>query len=414
MNESHTYKVAKRIGILILIAGAFFAGMSLASYRSVHAYLTEEGQVDITKVIDLYSKTRSPEVSFDQYWEVWDTIKKRHVSQSANDVELFYSSLKGLVSGLDDPYSEYFPPTDAKEFTQNLEGEFGGIGAQIGKRDDQLVVIAPLAKTPAERAGLAPGDIILKINNEDTYGLSLEEGVSKIRGEAGTKVTLSILKEKAEASKDVEITREVINIPSVIHEMKEGNIAYLQITNFSNKTVKEFDEAVKDILTKSPKGIILDMRRNPGGYLDASVIVASEWIPEGPIVRERFVDNKVLEHKSTGSHKFANIKTVVLVDEGTASGAEIVAGALQDYGAATIVGTKTFGKGTVQDFEFLKDGSALKLTIAKWFTPKDHGIDKQGITPDIIVEDMFELPPEGQTGTIKDKGIEKALEILKQ
>ncbi len=415
--QKKEHKTVKRIAIILAIALAFFAGMSVNSYRSVKKFITEEGDVDITKILDLYSKTRSDSVSFDQYWEVWDTIKERYVDQPVSDVDLFYGSLKGLVGGLDDPYSAYFPPGPAKEFTQSLQGEFGGIGAEIGMRDNQLVVIAPLPGTPAERAGLRPGDYILEINGEDTFGLALDEAVLKIRGEVGSTAVLSILKKGKQVPEEVSIVREKINIPSVTSEMKKGNIAYIRISNFNNKTVGEFDDAIKTVLPSKPKGLILDLRRNPGGYLDSSVLVASEWIRDGVIVRERFTDKNIREHKSTGKHRLSDIPTIVLVDEGTASGAEIVAGALQDYGVAKIVGAKTFGKGSVQDFEFLRDGSALKLTIAKWFTPKDRGIDKQGITPDITIEEMFEVK-EGadpnDTSAVKDKGIEKALELLQK
>lgn len=409
------HKGIKRIGIIVAIALAFFAGMSVNSYRSVKKFITEEGDVNIVKVLDLYGKTRSDAVSFDQYWEVWNTIKDRFVDQPVNDVDLFYGSLKGLVGGLNDPYSAYFPPGPAKEFTESLQGEFGGIGAEIGMRDNQLVVIAPLPNTPADRAGLKPGDFILKINDEETFGLALDEAVLKIRGESGSTVVLSVIKKGKQVPEEVSIVREKINIPSVTSEMKKNNIGYIRISNFNNKTVDEFDTAIKDLLSHKPKGLILDMRRNPGGYLDSSVLVASEWIKDGVIVRERFTDKDIREHKTSGKHRLMDLQTIVLVDEGTASGAEIVAGALQDYGVAKIVGTKTFGKGSVQDFEFLRDGSALKLTIAKWFTPKDRGIDKEGITPDIVIEEMFEVKKgadPNDTTAIKDKGVEKALELL--
>lgn len=413
--QQKKHSVAKRIGFLIVIALAFFAGMTVNSYRSVQKFITEQDEVDIVKVLDLYSKTRSDSVSFDQYWEVWDAVKKRYVDQPVKDVDLFYGSLKGLVGGLNDPYSTYFPPGPAKEFTQSLLGEFGGIGAEIGMRDSQLVVIAPLPGTPAERAGLKPGDFIIKINGEETFGLALDEAVLKIRGEAGSTVILEIIKKGEQTTQEVSIMREKINIPSVTHEMKQNNIAYIRVSNFNNKTIGEFDDAIRNTVQKNAKGIVLDLRRNPGGYLDTSVLVAGEWIKDGVIVRERFTGGEVREHKSTGKHRLAGIPTVVLVDEGTASGSEIVAGALQDYGAATIVGIKTFGKGSVQDFEFLKDGSALKLTIAKWFTPKDRGIDGQGIAPDVVVEEMFETK-EGadpnDRNAVVDKGLEKAIEIL--
>lgn len=375
----------------------------------------DSGQVAIAKVIDLYSQTRSDKVSFDQFWDIWNIIKEKHVAQPVDEVKLFYGALKGMVAGLDDEYSVYFPPAEAEEFSKDLSGEFEGIGAEIGLKDNQLVIVAPLTGSPAEKAGLKTGDKILLINDEDTFGFTLDKAVAKIRGPKGSTVKLTITSDGLQKAREVNIIRAKINVPTIVWEMKSNNMAYLRISYFNEKTWDEFDKAVKEILVKNPTGLILDMRSNPGGYLDTSVMVASEWIEKGVVVRERFSDNKENKYDSNGSHRLTALKTIVLVDEGTASGAEIVAGALQDYKLAQIVGMKTYGKGSVQEFEPLPDGSALKITVAKWFTPLNQQIDKKGITPDVVLEKMAEevKNDKGDVVDYKDLGLEKALDMLK-
>ncbi|MFH1946647.1 MAG: S41 family peptidase [Candidatus Magasanikbacteria bacterium] len=414
-NNSKKFNIAL---ITLLVLFFFLSGLLLGRVWSIQKLVVDEDtvQVDISKVVDLYSKTRSSEVDFEEFWKLWDKIKEKYVDQPVSDVDLFYGAMKGLVGGLGDPYSIYFPPKKAEEFVKNLEGEFEGIGAEIGLRDNQLVIIAPLPESPAEMAGIKAGDKIYAIDEEETFELSLEEAVAKIRGPKGTEVKLTITRDGLEALEDVVVIRDKINVPTVTWEMKEDNIAYLRISYFNGDTWERFDNSVKEIILQSPVGLILDMRSNPGGYLDTSIAVASEWVDTGVIVSEKFSDGRENIHRSLGSHRLSDIPTVVLVDGGTASGAEIVAGALQDYIVATVVGEKTFGKGSVQDFEILPDGSALKLTIARWYTPNGRQIDKEGIEPDVVLETMFEIKSEDEiTGKIdyRDFGMEKAMELLK-
>ncbi|OGH79758.1 MAG: hypothetical protein A3G08_03765 [Candidatus Magasanikbacteria bacterium RIFCSPLOWO2_12_FULL_47_9b] len=413
----NTQRKRKKIIVIFLVCLSFGLGFFAGDLWSVgRAVTNESGQVDITKVVDLYSKTRSPSVSFSQYWDIWDSIQSNYVGNNTDDVSLFYGSLEGLVNSLDDPYSVYFPPKKAAEFAQDLSGKFEGIGAEIGVKDKQIIILAPLPSSPAEQAGLRPGDMVLAIDEKETFGMTLEEAVSRIRGPKGTSVRLSIVREDAlDKTRNIVITRNTIDVPSIMFEMKENGIAFIRIGYFNEKTKKEFDTAVRSFLEKSGKGIILDMRSNPGGYLDTSIDVASEWIAEGVIVKEAFRDPaQNQEHATTGNHRLVGVPTVVLVDDLTASGAEIVAGALQDYKAATILGQQTFGKGSVQDFQFLPDGSALKLTVAKWLTPNGRHIDQEGILPDIIIDPMFRLVDDQNQPLEKpvDEGMEKAMEIL--
>jgi len=412
------HKFVRPLIILILLCGVFGSGVFVGVTYGLTALLSGKGSpVDITTVANLYAQSRSDTVSFEQYWDVWDRVQRKHVRQPVNDVDLFYGSIAGMVEGLNDPYSVYFPPAKAQEFARDLSGQFGGIGAEIGVRNGQFTVIAPLPKTPAERAGLRAGDVIVRVDGEDLFGLSLDEVIRKIRGEKGTKVVLTVMYNGFDNAREVEIVRDIITVPTVEWEMKDNFIAYLRVSYFNESTWRDFDVAVKEIIKASPKGIVLDLRGNPGGYLDTSVKVASEWVKSGSIVIEKF--NTGTEDRYTadmGKHRFAGIKTVVLVDGGTASGSEIVAGALQDYGLAWVIGSPTFGKGSVQDFEFLPDGSALKLTVAEWFTPEGRQIDGQGIEPDEVLEEMF-VQKEGTEGESRDdyidQGLLRALEYLK-
>jgi carboxyl-terminal processing protease len=401
------------VSILIcVVAGSacFLLGFASGQAKVVNAsLLTNEGSVDIEKVVQLYSKTRRPEISFDQYWDVWDMVQEKYVDEDIDDVSLFYSSVAGMVAGLGDPYSVYLPPKETESFISDLNGEFEGIGAEIGIRDELLTVIAPLPESPAEQAGLRPGDQIIRIDGEDAIGLTVETAVVRIRGEKGTSVTLTIARDGEQGLIDISIIRDTITVPTVVYELdKNTNIAYVRVSQFNQDTWSQFDEAVSEIVINNPAGIILDLRSNPGGFLDTSVQVASEWIPEGSIVIQEERNKEPIVFSTVGPHRLAGFPTVVLVNEGSASGSEIVAGALQDHGVAQVVGAQTFGKGSVQDFEILPDGSALKITVAEWLTPNGRHINTVGITPDSVVDPMFSI----DTDSVVDYGREHAVALL--
>lgn len=392
--------------LLLTFWGGFYAGKGNSMWAGKNSRIlaySEEAKNATTAV--------SPDDVFDfnLYWEVWDSLKQNHVDKNMiKDKELFYGSLTGLAQSLDDPYTVFMDPKTAQEFADDLAGTFEGIGAEVGMRNDIVTIIAPLDGMPAQKAGLRAGDKVYAIDGESTIGLTVDQAVKKIRGEKGTKVILTILRGTGEKAMDITITRDVIFVKSVKTEMRSDGIFIIKISNFNDDTLNLFNAAVNEALVKNPKGIILDLRNNPGGYLETSVALASEWIEAGPVVAEQFGENKRNEYFSNGRARLKNFPTVVLVNSGSASASEIVAGALRDYKKATLVGEQTYGKGSVQTLQNLSDGSALKITIAKWLTPAGDFINEKGIAPEIEVK-------LGQTDIDKniDPQMNKALELLK-
>lgn len=382
--------------ILALFAG-FFAGRSGISIQ--------QGKIEITRG----NVPQSADYSL--LWDALDKINSKYVDRPLDQQKLLYGAVTGLVGAAGDPYTVFFNPEDAKKFAEELQGSFDGIGAEIGMKEDQVVIIAPLDDTPAKRAGILSGDAVLAIDGVTTQGLSVDQAVSKIRGKAGTEVKLTILHKGQYTPVDIKITRARIEVKSAKFETKEINgskIAVIKLNRFGEDTKGLFDHFVDTILSGNYKGIVLDMRNNPGGYLETSVALASNWIQDGDVVlREVMFGQKEKEYKASGINRLAGIKTIVLVNGGSASASEILAGALQDYKIATIVGEKTFGKGSVQELEDLKFESKIKITVAKWFTPNNRGINKIGLEPDIKVELTAD-----DAKAEKDPQMDKAIELL--
>lgn len=320
--------------------------------------------------------------------QVLDLLQKNYFkSSSMVDKDLFYGAVAGMVSAAKDPYTVFLTPEITSDFTQELNGSFSGIGAEIGKKNDILVIIAPLADSPAEKAGLRAGDKIFAIDGQDSTSLSVDQAVTLIRGKKGTTVKLMILSKDEDKPKDITITRDKIAIPSVVYKL-ENDIAVVEITNFNGDTNDRFAKVAKLIVKDQPKGIVLDLRNDPGGYLNVAVDIASFWLNKDDVVVKEVFANTAdnTEYKASGQNILKDFKTVVLVNEGSASASEILAGALQDYGIAKLIGQKTFGKGSVQQLFDLSDGSSLKVTVAEWLTPKDRVINEKGIDPDFVVE----------------------------
>ncbi|MFZ6015178.1 MAG: S41 family peptidase [Patescibacteria group bacterium] len=362
----------------------------------------------------------SEDIKFEQFWELWQMLELKYYDQISEE-KMFYGAMQGLADSLGDPYTAFFEPATAKEFTDSLKGEFEGIGAEIGIRDEQLQIIAPLPDTPADRAGLRAGDYIIKINGTSTEDMTVEQAVLLIRGEKGTEVVLNIGRltktedENATGTTDglkpevfdVAIIRDTIIIKSVEVKWPEKDIAQVKISNFNEDTADEFTDAMNQVVNKQPRAIILDLRNNPGGFLDRSTAIAGEWVGNRVVVVERRKGKIIDEFHGTGKGALASYPTVVLVNQGSASASEIVAGALQDYDLATVIGMQTFGKGSVQDFSEFKDGSAIKITVAEWLTPNGRSINNTGIEPDITVDMTLEDYNEN-----RDPQLQKAVEYI--
>ncbi len=362
---------------------AFSAGAYLSQNSNSFGELVQK-EVNYFGVDKLNSASAiTADIDYNLYWKVWNTIKEEYVNKDKlSDQDLFYGALKGMVAAADDPYTVFMTPKENKQFEDDMAGTFEGIGAEIGLRDEIITIISPLNDMPAAKAGLKAGDQVFAINGTSTANMTVDEAVRQIRGPKDTKVTLTIFRAGEKNTKDYTITRGVIVVKSVKTEMRADGLYVISISAFNNDTWGLFQNAVDDIVAKKPKGIILDLRNNPGGYLDTAVEMSSEWVKDGPVVIEKFSDTKQNKYLSTGSAKLKDIPTVVLINKGSASASEIVAGALQDTKQATIVGEKSFGKGSVQSLINLDDGSSIKITIAKWLTPKGISINDQGITPD--------------------------------
>jgi carboxyl-terminal processing protease len=350
---------------------------------------------------------------FNLFWDAWTKVQENFVNRSKLDYQkMIYGAISGMLGSLDDPYTVFFPPEENKAFSQSMQGNLEGIGAEIGNRQGVITIISPLKDSPAMKIGLKAGDKVFEINGKSTSGLSVEEAVSLIRGPKGTEVTLTVLRDGWSEVKEFKITRAVINIPIVKLEMKQSGdkkIAYLALYQFTDNSVAEFEKAVHEILSSNVSGLVFDLRGNPGGYLESAVEMASWFLPEGQIVvTEDFGNGKKDDHKSLGINKLGSLPTIVLIDQGSASASEILAGALRDNLKIKLVGEKSFGKGSVQKLESLRNGTSLKVTVAKWLTPSGHSIAEQGLEPDVKIEYTKEDAEAG-----RDPQLDKALELLK-
>lgn len=401
-------KFLKILTITFLLFTVFAWGFIVGGERVKDSRLPLTGGkvTDKEELPDYLSK----DVKFNLFWEVWDIIQNNYVDGPIPETQLLYGAVAGEVASLGDPYSVFLDPDTAKKFAQELSSEFEGIGAEISIKNKFLTVVAPLPDSPAEKAGLKSGDRIYEIDGRDSAYLTLNEAVSIIRGEAGTKVTLTVARGEGNEIEElnIEITRDKIHFDTVKWEMMDDGILYVEISHFNNDTETLFNEAISKNIGNDIKGIVLDLRGNPGGFLDVAVSMAGKWVRKGDaVVFEKFSETRQNPYRSNGRAELSGIPTVILVNGGSASASEIIAGALQDYKLATVVGTQTFGKGSVQDLRELSDGSQLKLTVAKWLTPLERIIEGEGITPDIQVEFTDE-----DYNNDRDPQLDKAIELL--
>jgi len=350
-------------------------------------------------------------VDFSLFWDAYNKLQENFIDPSKIDNQkIIYGAISGMTRALGDPHTDFFSPEQAKTFKQTLQGSFEGIGVEIGIRKEQLTVVAPLEGTPGQKAGLRAGDVIVKIDGKESVNMSTEEAVSLIRGRKGTDVVLTIYREDWDNTKDVKITRGTIVIPSMKWSLENGEIAYIKIFQFDQNLESAFKKASYEILGSSAKKIILDLRNNPGGYLEICLKIAGWFLESGQTITiEDFGGNKPQQvFAAEGNSAFVNFPIVVLINEGSASASEILAGALRDNRGVKLIGMKSFGKGSVQEVVDLRGGSFLKITIAKWMTPTGNVISEVGLEPDIKIEIANE-----DTENKKDAQLEKALEIIK-
>lgn len=395
------------IGLLLI--ASFWFGLQRGKNESSSAQ-NEGMPLENTIVINKDKKIDS--LDFSLFWRAWDILKEKYVDSSKLDAQkLLYGSIKGMLAATGDPYTSFFDPEENKKFNEDIAGSFEGIGAEIGIKSGILTIIAPLEGTPAEKAGLRAGDKIIKIEDKITSDLTIDQAVDMLHGKRGTEVKITILREGEDDTREITIIRDVINVKSVKYEQKGGDVAYIKISRFGDNTFKEFGSAINQAKNNNDKGIILDLRNDPGGYLETAIDIGSKMLSKGSVVVIEEDRNK--EQKkilARGGDEFSQVKTVVLINEGSASASEILAGALRENrDNVTLVGKKSYGKGSVQELVSLTQGTAMKVTVAKWLTPKGNQINEKGIEPDVEVE----LTSDDYNNN-RDPQLDKALEVVKE
>lgn len=397
---------AVALGMLIAGGGVFYAGYRVGTKNPETIIVKGITNIDDKEVT----------ADFSVFWEALKKLKEFHVDgETTSDQAFVYGAVSGIAGALKDPNTVFFPPEAAQEFEENIRGSFGGIGAEIGIKNDQLVIVAPLKGSPSERVGLRSGDKILEINASSTAGIAVSDAVKLIRGPVGTKVVLNMFRDGWVGARDIPIVRETIMIPNLDYEIKEGNIVHLKLYNFNQNALASFYNAAADFARLDIRGMVLDLRDNPGGYLDSAVSLAGFFLERGKVVAsERFRSGKEQVFKAQGNELFTSLPIVVLINQGSASASEILAGALKVHRKVKLVGEKSFGKGTVQELHDLhltekgKSPPRLKITIAGWYLPDGKRIEKNGLIPDVTVPITEE-----DVKNKKDPQLAKALELLK-
>lgn len=384
-------KFLKFLPVILFIIGSFLVGYGVGANNNPNVITNTE-------------KGKPREIDFSMFWEVWNYIDKDYVSKNPDQNSMFYGALSGMVDSLKDPYTTFLNPEESKALEEDLSGSFGGIGVEIEGQKGQLIVISAIDGSPAQKSGIKSQDIIVKIDDKDVNDYSYNEAINKIRGDIGSIVKITVYRQSSDQFLDFNIERKLIDDKSVSYEFKNNNILYLRIKQFGEDTFDLTQKALEEARNKNITKVVLDLRDNPGGYFETGINVASLFLKDGSVVvKEQNRDGNTKEYKTSYLAKLSEGEIIVLLNSGSASAAEIVAGALKDNGRAQILGQKSYGKGTVQELKKLSDGSELKITVAKWLTPNGSTIDKEGIKPDIDVENT-----DG-----RDQQLQKALDELK-
>ncbi len=347
-------------------------------------------------------------VDLTSFWKTWKLIDQKYPDSSTIEKEdRVYGAIEGLVASLGDPYSEFMPPENSEKFEEEITGEFTGVGMEVGLREKALTVISPLKGSPAEKAGILAGDIIVKIDGKTAAGMSVNDAIDLIRGPKGEAVVLTLLREGAPEPLEIRVVRDTITIPTIDGELRTDGIYVISLYTFNALSQDLFIKELQKFTGSGAKKLIIDLRGNPGGYLDSAITISSYFVPEGEmlLIEDFGKDKERTVYRSKGFKMLPkNIKIAILIDNGSASASEIVAGALSEHKKATLIGTKTFGKGSVQELIPVTKDTSLKITVAKWLTPKGNSISEKGLAPDILVED--------DTKTEKDEQLDRAVQFL--
>lgn len=417
-NELHMERIFSKNGITILVSVAII----LTSFFTGYSYGARTPATELEPIrVDNTEIPSDIKADFAPFWKVWRTINEKYIppqvgtstsmdGMGVTEQERVWGAIEGMVNSVGDPYTVFLPPEDAEIFESDISGNFEGVGMEIGVRGGILTVISPLEGSPAKRAGILPGDQILKINDTITSNLSVDEAVKLIRGKVGTTVTFTILRDKTEEPFEIKVTRAVIDIPTISTSLRSDGVYVVRLFNFSAVSPNLFRNALRSFIRAKTNKLVLDLRGNPGGYLEAAVDMASWFLPPGEvIVKEDFKNQREqIVYRSKGYDIFTdNLKMVILIDSGSASAAEILAGSLREHGVAQLVGTQSYGKGSVQELVRITPETSLKVTIARWLTPNGLSISEQGLTPDVVVE----YTEEDQAAR-RDPQMAKAVELL--
>ena len=394
--------------MLVSFAGGIFTGINLPSNLSLPSNFSPQTTTETQAIPGVTSTPVDREALFKPFWQAWDLVHKQYVDQPVDDTTLMRGAISGMLSSLGDPNTAYMDPIQYQQANAPLEGSYEGIGAWVDTTGEFLTIISPMAGSPAEAAGLKSGDMITAVDGTSVVGTDPTLVLRSVLGPAGSTVVLTIQREGEENPFDVSIVREEIVIPLVTSKMLDNNIAYLQIIQFGDKTEKDVRDALRELLKNNPRGLILDLRNDPGGFLDTAIAVVSQFIPDGVVMYEDHGNGERVTFTARSGGLATEIPLVVLVNEGSASASEITAGAIQDRNRGKLVGTTTYGKGTVQSWSTLVDNQgAIKVTIAHWLTPNERQIHGIGLTPDVEVQ----LTEEDIKANL-DPQLDKAVEIL--
>lgn len=372
---------------MLLVVAAFFSGMQVGGDA------TDDLALDASLLSFFTTSSRADsEANLSEFWRVWNILEDKFVTSTSTDSlsadERVMGAIAGLVDSYDDPYTVYLPPEDAEQFAEDISGNFSGVGMEVGTRQGLITVIAPLADSPAENAGVLAGDVVVRIDGESTDSMTIDEAVQLIRGEQGTEVELTVYREGEQEFRTINIVRDVITIPTLETETK-GDVFVITLHNFNALSETKMAEALLEYKRSGYNKLILDLRGNPGGFLKSSVAIASYFLPAGKVVvRENFggeVDEQIYRTEGKQVAEFNSDNFVVLIDNGSASASEIVAGSLSEHGAATTIGQNTFGKGSVQELIKLPSGASVKVTVARWLTPNGVSFSEGGLEPNVLI-----------------------------